>query len=69
MIEKKKKQREKRVVGIYSLSSFRLPHPNIGEIIESFDGPCYLFTILLKNFHLFKIAESVSNFYLKKFSN
>ena len=41
----------------------------LGEIIESFGGPCHLSTILLKNFHLFKIAESVINLCLKKFSN
>ena len=32
-------------------------------------GPHHLSTIPLKNFHLFKITESVINFYLKKFSN
>ena len=42
---------------------------DIGEIIESSDGPRHLFIILLKNFHLFKIAESVINFYLKKIFN
>ena len=41
----------------------------IGEIIESSGGPRYLSTILLKNFYLFKIAESVINFCLKKCSN
>ena len=41
----------------------------LGEIIESFGGPCHLSIILLKNFHLFKIAESVINLCLKKFSN
>ena len=35
----------------------------IGEMIESSGGPCYLSTILLKNFHLFKIAESIIGFY------
>ena len=39
------------------------------EIIESSDGPHHLSTISLKNFRLFKIAEPVINFYLKKFSN
>ena len=39
------------------------------EIIESSGGPCHLSTIPLKNFHLFKIVESVINFYLKFFSN
>ena len=38
----------------------------IGEIIQSSDGPRHLSTILLKNFYLFKIAESVISFYLKK---
>ena len=38
----------------------------LGEIIESFGGPCHLSIILLKNFHLFKIAESVINLCLKK---
>ena len=37
-----------------------------GEIIESSGRLCHLSTILLKNFHLFKIAESVINFCLKK---
>ena len=41
----------------------------LGEIIESSGGPRHLSTIPLKNFHLFKIAESVINFCLKKFSN
>ena len=40
-----------------------------GKIIVYSDGPRYLSTIPLKNFHLFKIAESVINFCLKKFSN
>ena len=39
----------------------------IGEIMESSGGLRHLSTILLKNFHLFKIVEI--NFYLKKFSN
>ena len=39
------------------------------EIIEYSGGSRHLSTIPLKNFHLFKIAESVINFYLKKFSN
>ena len=41
----------------------------LGEIIESSDGPRHLSTISLKNFKLFKIAKSVINFCLKKFSN
>ena len=40
-----------------------------GEIIKSSSGPCHLFTIPLKNFNLFKIAELVINFCLKKISN
>ena len=39
------------------------------EIIESSGGLRHLSIILLKNFNLFKIAESVINFYLKKFSS
>ena len=42
---------------------------DIGEIIESSDGSRHLFIIPLKNFHLFKIVESVINFNLKKNSN
>ena len=38
-----------------------------GEIIEYSGGSRYLSTISLKNFHLFKIADSVINFGLKKF--
>ena len=44
-------------------------HPISGEIIESSSGPRHLSTIPLKNFLLFKIAESIINFCLKKFSN
>ena len=33
-----------------------------GEIIQSFGRPCHLSTILLKDSHLFKIAESVISF-------
>ena len=40
-----------------------------GEIIESSDGSHHLSTIPLKNFHLFKIAMSIINFYLKFFYN
>ena len=40
-----------------------------GEIIEPSDGSHHLSTIPLKNFHLFKITESVINFCLKKISN
>ena len=40
-----------------------------GKTIEYFDGSRYLSTISLKNFHLFKIAELVINFCLKKISN
>ena len=39
------------------------------EIVKSSGEPRHLSTIPLKNFHLFKIAESVINFCLKKFSN
>ena len=39
------------------------------EIIESSDGPRHLSTISLKNFHLFKIAESIINLCLKKISS
>ena len=46
-----------------------IPLPITQEIIESSGGPCHLSTIPLKNFHLFKITDSVINFYLKKFSN
>ena len=35
----------------------------VGEIIDSSGRPRHLSTIPLKNFHLFKIAESVINFY------
>ena len=41
----------------------------LGEIIEYSGGLCHLSTIPLKDFHLFKIAESVINFCLKKFYN
>ena len=44
-------------------------HPNIREIILYSGGPHHLSIISLKNFHLFKITESVINFYLKYFSN
>ena len=37
------------------------------EIIESSGESRHLSTIPLKNFHLFKIAESIINFYLKNF--
>ena len=40
-----------------------------GKIIKFSGGPHYLSTILLKYFYLFKIIESIINFYLKKFSN
>ena len=43
--------------------------PASGKIIESFGEPHHLSTIPLKNFHLFKIAELVINFCLKKISN
>ena len=44
-------------------------YTKMGEIIEYSGRPRYLSTIPLKNFHLFKIAEPVINFCLKKFSN
>ena len=40
-----------------------------GEIIESSGEPRHLSTISLKNFYLFKIAESIINLCLKKFYN
>ena len=44
-------------------------HPKIREIIECSDRPHHLSIIPLKNFHLFKIAELIINFYFKKNSN
>ena len=41
----------------------------LGEIIESSGGPRHLYTIPLKTFHLFRIAESVINLCLKKIFN
>ena len=41
----------------------------VREIIKSSNRSRYLSTILLKNSHLFKIAESVISFYFKKISN
>jgi len=38
---------------------------NLGKIIKFSGGLRHLSTIPLKIFHLFKIAESVINFYLK----
>ena len=38
-------------------------------IIESFSGLRHLSTILLKDFNLFKIVESIINFCLKIFFN
>ena len=43
--------------------------PDFGEIIQYTGGPRHLSIIPLKNSHLFKIAESVINFRLKKISN
>ena len=54
------------LVKIEELGEFKVEN---GEIIESSGGPRHLSTISLKNFYLFKIAESVINFCLKKFSN
>ena len=39
------------------------------EIIQSSSGPCHSSTISLKDSYLFKIAESVISFCLKKISN
>ena len=50
----------------FGLTNFIEKVSRFGEIIESCGGPCHLSTISLKNFHLFKNAESVINFYLKK---
>ena len=52
-----------------SLSLITIVVAKVGEIIEISSGPRHLSTILLKNFHLFKIAKSVINFRLKNFSN
>ena len=41
----------------------------VREIIKSSNRSRYLSTILLKNSHLFKIAESVISFYFEKISN
>ena len=41
----------------------------MGEIIQYSDRSRHLLTIPLKDHHLFKIAESLINFRLKKFSN
>ena len=41
----------------------------MGEIIQSSSGLRHLFIIPLKDFHLFKIAESIISFCLKFFSN
>ena len=38
----------------------------MGEIIQYSDEPRHLLTIPLKDRHLFKIAESLINFRLKK---
>jgi len=56
-------------LGSQSTCIVSLVFPTMREIIESSGGPCHLFTIPLKNFHLFKIVESVINFYFKKISN
>ena len=41
----------------------------MGEIIQYSDRPRHLLTIPLKDHNLFKIAELLINFRLKKFSN
>ena len=53
-------------LGLEFITKLCLFLSNFGEIIESSGGPRHLSTILLKNFHLFKIAESVINFCFKK---
>ena len=45
---------------------FYLLRCRLGEIIEFSGGPRHLSTISLKNFHLYKIAETVINFCFKK---
>ena len=51
----------------YTMPKTCLPSPSLsGEIIESSGRPRHLSIISLKNLHLFKIIESVINFYLKK---
>ena len=57
------------VVVVSCLVVERGTEAGIREIIDSSSGPRHLSTILLKNFDLFKIAESVINFCLKFFSN
>ena len=42
---------------------------DLGEIIQFSGGLRYLFTIPLKDSHLFKIAVSVISFYFKKIFN
>ena len=42
------------------------PNSSFGEIIRFSDKLHYLFTILLKGSHLFKIAELIISFCLKK---
>jgi len=51
------------------LKNVFLKLPKVGEIIEFSGGLRHSSTIPLKNFHLFKIAESVINFSLKIFFN
>ena len=43
--------------------------PRVGEIIPSSSGPRHSYTISLKDFHLFKIAELIISFCLKKICN
>ena len=68
-IENFKKILKKSELKCFTVKSINCFLPKSGEIIESFRGLCQLFTISLKNFYLFKIAESVINFRFKKFSN
>ena len=52
-----------------SLSLITIVAAKVGEIIESSSESRHLSIIPLKHFHVFKIAESVINFRLKKISN
>ena len=74
LIQKKKKKGTLILLKNYNFLSSSARHCNCmyvrtREIIKSSGGPRHLSTIPLKNFHLFKIAKSIINFYLKKISN
>ena len=43
---------------LFEYKKIYLVRPFYGKIIQFSDGPCHLFTVSLKNFHMFKIAES-----------